>query len=38
LDGLIAELQQVAQTLRGDPVNPALADQLLAEARRLRDE
>jgi prephenate dehydrogenase len=38
LDALIAELQQIARTLREDPSNPARADQLLAEARRLRDE
>jgi prephenate dehydrogenase len=38
LEGLIAELQQVAQNLRLDPVNAAVADQLLTQARRLRDK
>jgi prephenate dehydrogenase len=38
LDELIVQLQQIAQTLREEPANPALADQLLAEARRLRGE
>jgi prephenate dehydrogenase len=36
LDELIAELQRVAQALRAQPANSALADELLAEARRLR--
>jgi prephenate dehydrogenase len=38
LDELIVQLQQIAQTLREEPANSTLADQLLAEARRLRGE
>lgn len=38
LDALIVQLQQIAQTLREQPANTTFADQLLAEARRLRGE
>lgn len=38
LDDLIVQLQRIAQTLREDPANTTLADQLLTEARRLRAE